>query len=218
MSYSKQTWADGDIITANKLNHIEDGIADSGSELCLINVSYNNDELIIDKTYEEIAQADSDGKVLSLFSNGVLIPLVTKGEEGYQFRSLLPIATTYHGVEVADINVFVAPNELYDFSVFEGLEINTTEIFVQYITATIVNGTVTTCSYNSIDFASFFSNRNDIVCYLDVTNDGDHKIMHTADYEIGFTNNNPSIVAFKYDGYSVVGEPNSDPQWRLIIG
>lgn len=27
MSYEKQTWVDGDLITADKLNHIEDGIA-----------------------------------------------------------------------------------------------------------------------------------------------------------------------------------------------
>lgn len=27
MAYTKTTWADGDIITAEKLNHIEDGIA-----------------------------------------------------------------------------------------------------------------------------------------------------------------------------------------------
>ena len=30
MSYTKQTWVDGDLITAEKLNHIEDGIANSG--------------------------------------------------------------------------------------------------------------------------------------------------------------------------------------------
>lgn len=30
MSYTKQTWATGDIITAEKLNHMEDGIAGGG--------------------------------------------------------------------------------------------------------------------------------------------------------------------------------------------
>lgn len=30
MSYTKQTWATGDIITAEKLNHMEDGIAGAG--------------------------------------------------------------------------------------------------------------------------------------------------------------------------------------------
>ena len=31
MSYEKQTWQNGDIITADKLNHMEDGISESGS-------------------------------------------------------------------------------------------------------------------------------------------------------------------------------------------
>ena len=31
MAYEKQTWASGDIITADKLNHIEDGIESAGS-------------------------------------------------------------------------------------------------------------------------------------------------------------------------------------------
>ena len=29
MAYTKQTWANGDTITADKLNHIEDGIEDA---------------------------------------------------------------------------------------------------------------------------------------------------------------------------------------------
>lgn len=31
MSYEKQNWATGDVITAEKLNHMEDGIEDSGA-------------------------------------------------------------------------------------------------------------------------------------------------------------------------------------------
>ena len=30
MAYTKQTWANGDTVTAAKLNHMEDGIADAG--------------------------------------------------------------------------------------------------------------------------------------------------------------------------------------------
>ena len=33
MSYDKQTWQRGDVITANKLNHMEDGIATGGGVL-----------------------------------------------------------------------------------------------------------------------------------------------------------------------------------------
>lgn len=31
MAYAKQTWNNGDVITADKLNHMEDGIAEGGS-------------------------------------------------------------------------------------------------------------------------------------------------------------------------------------------
>lgn len=31
MAYEKQTWNTGDVITEEKLNHIEDGIANGGS-------------------------------------------------------------------------------------------------------------------------------------------------------------------------------------------
>ncbi len=39
MSYEKQTWANGDVITANKLNHMEDGIAGAGGGILKINPS-----------------------------------------------------------------------------------------------------------------------------------------------------------------------------------
>lgn len=35
MSYTKQTWYTGDIITADKLNHMEDGIASGGGAFLL---------------------------------------------------------------------------------------------------------------------------------------------------------------------------------------
>ena len=35
MSYTKQTWVNGDIITAEKLNHMEDGIENAGGVILL---------------------------------------------------------------------------------------------------------------------------------------------------------------------------------------
>ena len=55
MSYEKQTWQTGDIITAVKLNHIEDGI---GENMTIINATQSNADgvaaIILDKTYNEI--------------------------------------------------------------------------------------------------------------------------------------------------------------------
>ena len=48
MSYEKNTWTNGDVITSAKLNHIEDGIAESS---ILIVGEENN---ILDRTWQEI--------------------------------------------------------------------------------------------------------------------------------------------------------------------
>ena len=48
MAYEKQTWAKGDIVTSAKLNHMEDGIADSDTDAFAINISckesYSSDD------------------------------------------------------------------------------------------------------------------------------------------------------------------------------
>lgn len=50
MSYEKQTWASGDVITAEKLNHIESGIGASA----LVVKDTNG---VLDKTWKEINDA-----------------------------------------------------------------------------------------------------------------------------------------------------------------
>ena len=45
MSYTKQTWATGDTVTASKLNHMEDGIAGAGgydAEVTITGEDYSN--------------------------------------------------------------------------------------------------------------------------------------------------------------------------------
>lgn len=60
MSYDKQNWQTGDVITANKLNHIEDGIAGAGGGgVLVINAYYDEqtDKATLDKTWQEIHDA-----------------------------------------------------------------------------------------------------------------------------------------------------------------
>lgn len=56
MSYDKNTWQTGDVITANKLNHIEDGIAGAGGGGILILSADENG--VIDHTWQQIHDAD----------------------------------------------------------------------------------------------------------------------------------------------------------------
>lgn len=63
MSYEKQTWQTGDIITAEKLNHMEEGI--TGGTLIIGGFSRDNERNIVgvaDKTWQEIHDALVAGK------------------------------------------------------------------------------------------------------------------------------------------------------------
>lgn len=64
MSYTKQTWHTGDLIIDSKLNHIEQGVADAGCELFLVNVgavSGTPTTYIPDMTYAEVMAKINDG-------------------------------------------------------------------------------------------------------------------------------------------------------------
>lgn len=61
MSYEKQTWQTGDVITANKMNHMEDGIADAGGGGQPLEITGTENEagtkVTLDKTFNEIEEA-----------------------------------------------------------------------------------------------------------------------------------------------------------------
>ena len=69
MSYTKQTWVTGDIITANKMNHMEDGIADADGGNQIEYLHFQDPTAtphVLDKTYGEIKALLEAGKTLML--------------------------------------------------------------------------------------------------------------------------------------------------------
>lgn len=64
MSYTEQTWANGDIITAEKLNHMEDGIAGALSVDLIVRVDVDDGDPTFTVTYGNSAD------VLSKFAQG----------------------------------------------------------------------------------------------------------------------------------------------------
>lgn len=65
MSYAATNWATGDVITAEKLNKIENGIENiSGSiyTVTITNIDYTNSTFTYDKTWNEIKAAYEAGK------------------------------------------------------------------------------------------------------------------------------------------------------------
>lgn len=71
MSYIKQTWVDGDIVTAEKMNHIEDGVGNGGVFFVEFSTTPNTDDLKSDKTYSEIAQAIDKNQFVVAYSKSL---------------------------------------------------------------------------------------------------------------------------------------------------
>ena len=59
MAYEKQTWTCGDTITADKLNHIEDGIANGWGDTLVVTLDSDG---YTDKTVKEINDAFNTGQ------------------------------------------------------------------------------------------------------------------------------------------------------------
>lgn len=64
MSYIKQTWTRGDTITADKLNHMEDGIASGG--VFIVEQTQSGNTYTLNKTWNEIYNAVASGKICYL--------------------------------------------------------------------------------------------------------------------------------------------------------
>lgn len=104
MSYTKQTWETGDVITDDKLNHMEDGIATGGGVL-VVNGTIDGNTMTLDKTWQEIhdagaamlkfeissaqnfawllAVAIEDGAYVCEFMGGNNIDFTTDNADGY---------------------------------------------------------------------------------------------------------------------------------------
>lgn len=76
MSYEKNTWNKGDVITSAKLNHMEDGIAGGG--VLFINIENNDNEAVMDKTWQQIYDAPFS---VARYGNPVAVWVVSAVEE-----------------------------------------------------------------------------------------------------------------------------------------
>ncbi len=73
MAYTKNTWETGDIVSSQKLNHIEDGIANAGSAFFINASDSENEEAFfttLDKTWQEIYDAYSSGTLCVIRYSG----------------------------------------------------------------------------------------------------------------------------------------------------
>ena len=96
MSYEKQTWANGDVITATGLNHMEDGIAGAGGGVLLVNVEKNGNTQTLDKTWDEIHTAYMAGSNIVLDFDTSLDDPAT----GYTAHSYCLVCSVYYSIPV----------------------------------------------------------------------------------------------------------------------
>lgn len=65
MSYTKHTWTDGELVTAAKMNNIENGIEEAssggsgGGGVLVVHATPSDDAITLDKTWQEIKDADA---------------------------------------------------------------------------------------------------------------------------------------------------------------
>lgn len=68
MSYNKTNWQTGDVVTAQKLNNIEEGIETADGKIVVVNISYDIDEgqriISGDKTYAQMQTLCNNGAIL----------------------------------------------------------------------------------------------------------------------------------------------------------
>lgn len=101
MAYEKQTWTTGEVITAEKLNHMEDGIAGAGGstiEPITITITYNSDTetYTANKTYNdfEVEWANCSDE---LFASSVpcTITYVDEGADSTTVHNGLAVRAAY---------------------------------------------------------------------------------------------------------------------------
>lgn len=80
MAYTKNTWKTGDIVSSQKLNHMEDGIANSENVFIVGGVMLDDDGEInsgtLDKTWQEIHDA---------MQSKIAVAVVTDGDNVFQW-------------------------------------------------------------------------------------------------------------------------------------
>lgn len=75
--YEKHTWENGELITAEKLNNMEDGI--EANDVLWVGIT---GQATFDKTFTEIDEAFSNGKRIIGYCNSMVSPYVFRSYDG----------------------------------------------------------------------------------------------------------------------------------------
>jgi hypothetical protein len=88
MAYVPKDWETGEVITEEALDHIEQGIANIGGGVALINVTSNNDYYYLGKSYNDIVAMVENGTI------PIAVDTVANGSKTfYELASFAPSET-----------------------------------------------------------------------------------------------------------------------------
>ena len=114
MSYEKKTWETGEVITANGLNHIEQGLADcygdGGRFDVNVTMGWQTDHIEVtgyDKTVEEMVDAYNDGKCVVahvVLNNAHHIFQLEKCDEGFVAFSGVELVGNQAGIYYMELS------------------------------------------------------------------------------------------------------------------
>lgn len=107
MSYEKQTWQTGDVVTSAKLNHMEDGIA-AGGGVFVVHAVYDEqiEKEVFDKTYAEVISAVQSG----------LFPLIINADENY--ASVYLFSAAFYDEDTSLYTVVIVSGDYSDRSAY----------------------------------------------------------------------------------------------------
>lgn len=119
MSYTKQNWQTGDIITAEKLNHMEDGIEELSKEYDFI-LYHNIDSTAVVPISASALGISPDDLFDKIDENGIIktICIATRNTSEGRIYYLPSNYTTYENIDEMKILVFKY-NDLDDGDVFD---------------------------------------------------------------------------------------------------
>lgn len=156
MSYTKTNWRDGDVITASKMNKIEDGIENSLSEKlqALYKTMVGNDwpyennptdAEVIDKIAKDAAGGGSggasSGRVIELFAS------ITAGQDGVEIGGQTDAGLTIKDLASSLYLISMEGGSNSVVSMLAAIENNTSNIHKMYIKL----GNVTQTIYYIVD-------------------------------------------------------------------
>ena len=115
MSYTKQTWASGDVVTAEKLNHMEDGIESAATaELPAVSATDNGDVLTVVEGVWGKATPSGGGDVFV-----VPVTAATADGGGYEYTTEAGFADVLAAIKAGRLVVywvFYQSDKEYDLS------------------------------------------------------------------------------------------------------